>query len=87
MDAGGKYHGYCADISRTWPINGKFSTAQRKVYDAVLRVQKACIDACNSNDVSLDDLYCLSVALMIEEIGNLGFSNPTEVMVRSIHLV
>jgi Xaa-Pro aminopeptidase len=33
VDAGGEYHGYTADITRTWPANGRFSPAQRKVYE------------------------------------------------------
>lgn len=43
LDAGGKFHGYCTDITRTWPISGQFSQAQRELYEAVLRVQEACI--------------------------------------------
>jgi Xaa-Pro aminopeptidase len=40
-DVGGSYMGYSADISRTWPINGKFSKLQRKQYQAVLDGIKA----------------------------------------------
>lgn len=36
---------YTADITRTLPVNGRFTTAQRKVYDAVLAAQQAGIDA------------------------------------------
>lgn len=79
MDAGGKFHGYCADITRSWPISGIFSCAQRKIYEAVLRVQESCIKACKSSESSLDDLYCLSIELMADEIGKLGFSNPLKV--------
>lgn len=43
MDAGGKFDGYCTDISRTWPISGQFSAPQAELYNAVLRVQEACI--------------------------------------------
>ncbi|WP_348260201.1 M24 family metallopeptidase, partial [Salmonella enterica] len=31
-----KYKGYAADISRTFPLNGKFTPAQREIYDIVL---------------------------------------------------
>src|SRR5690606_34595097 len=44
IDAGGEYHNYPCDITRTWPINGKFTEEQRLIYDAVLRVQKKCIE-------------------------------------------
>ena len=44
IDAGSEYQGYASDISRTFPINGKFSNAQKQVYEAVLRAQHAAID-------------------------------------------
>ncbi|MBP6003379.1 MAG: aminopeptidase P N-terminal domain-containing protein [Pyrinomonadaceae bacterium] len=44
IDAGAEYKGYAADITRTFPINGKFSKAQREVYDVVHDVQLKCID-------------------------------------------
>lgn len=43
MDAGCEYHGYASDITRTWPVNGTFTEAQRELYDIVLQVQKRCI--------------------------------------------
>ena len=43
VDSGCEYHGYTSDISRTWPVSGKFSAAQRRLYEAVLHVQKECI--------------------------------------------
>lgn len=45
VDAGCEYQGYAADISRTWPINGTYSKAQRIVYDWVLKAQQAAIEA------------------------------------------
>lgn len=41
MDVGAEYGNYAADMTRTIPVNGKFSTRQRQVYEAVLRVLKA----------------------------------------------
>lgn len=35
---------YASDISRTFPVNGKFSTRQKEIYELVLSVNKACID-------------------------------------------
>ena len=40
MDVGAEYGNYAADMTRTIPVNGKFSPRQREVYDAVLRVMK-----------------------------------------------
>ena len=43
MDAGCEYHGYASDITRTWPVSGKFSEPQRELYELVLRVHKKCL--------------------------------------------
>lgn len=43
IDAGGEYRGYTADITRTFPVNGKYSGAQKEVYEVVLAAQKAAI--------------------------------------------
>ena len=37
VDAGAEYKGYASDITRTFPINGKFTEAQREIYDLVLK--------------------------------------------------
>lgn len=41
IDAGCELHGYASDITRTWPVNGRFSGAQRDVYKLVLDAQQA----------------------------------------------
>ena len=43
MDLGAEYGYYTADITRTIPVNGKFTREQRDIYDLVLRAQKAAI--------------------------------------------
>ncbi len=43
IDAGCELDGYASDITRTFPVNGKFSAAQRDVYDLVLAAQAAAI--------------------------------------------
>jgi Xaa-Pro aminopeptidase len=43
IDAGGEFQGYTADITRTFPINGKFSPAQKAVYEVVLEANKVAI--------------------------------------------
>lgn len=45
MDIGAEYGYYCADITRTIPVNGKFTNEQREIYDLVLKAQKAAIAA------------------------------------------
>ncbi len=43
IDAGCEYEGYAADITRTFPVNGKFSPEQKALYDIVLKAQLAAI--------------------------------------------
>jgi len=45
IDAGCEVEGYAADITRTFPVNGRFSAAQKAVYDIVLAAQQAAIAA------------------------------------------
>ena len=40
MDLGAKYRGYCADITRTYPVNGTYTERQRQVYDIVLAANR-----------------------------------------------
>jgi Xaa-Pro aminopeptidase len=43
IDAGGELLGYATDITRSYPSNGKFSYDQRRIYEAVLRIQESCM--------------------------------------------
>lgn len=45
VDAGCEIEYYSSDVTRTFPVSGKFSEAQRTIYDLVLGTQRACIDA------------------------------------------
>ena len=44
VDAGCELNGYASDVSRTFPANGRFSTAQRQIYDLILASQLAAIE-------------------------------------------
>ena len=41
IDAGAEYQGYAADITRTFPVNGKYSIPQQEIYEVVLQAQEA----------------------------------------------
>jgi Xaa-Pro aminopeptidase len=45
MDFAGELDYLTMDITRTWPVSGKFAEEQKKIYRTVLEVQKACIEA------------------------------------------
>ena len=44
MDFGAEYANYCADLTRTIPVNGKFSDRQKQVYNACLRVHREAVN-------------------------------------------
>lgn len=44
IDLGSAYGNYCADISRTFPINGKFTDRQKELYNTVLEAQRIVIE-------------------------------------------
>ena len=46
IDAGSEFRGYSADITRSWPISGKFTEAQKEIYNLVLDSQIAAINEC-----------------------------------------
>jgi Xaa-Pro aminopeptidase len=71
LDAGAEYKGYASDITRTFPINGKFTDAQREIYDLVLKTQKSCIDMVRPG-VRLEDLKTHSIELLTEGMVELG---------------
>ena len=45
IDAGCEYQGYASDITRTFPVSGRFSGAQKDIYELVLAAQLACLAA------------------------------------------
>jgi Xaa-Pro aminopeptidase len=48
MDTAGEYRGYSADITRSFPVSGKFSPEQRAIYNLVLKAEQAGIAMCRA---------------------------------------
>ncbi|HEV8590038.1 MAG TPA: Xaa-Pro aminopeptidase [Pyrinomonadaceae bacterium] len=71
VDAGCEYKGYASDITRTFPINGKFTEAQHEIYDLVLETQKSCVDMVHPG-VRLEDLKTHSIEMLTEGMVRLG---------------
>ena len=61
MDAGCEFNGYSSDITRTWPVGGRFTEAQRIVYEIVLDVQLKLLEklAGMEETMTVDVLYRL----------------------------
>lgn len=50
MDTAGEYHGYSADVTRSFPVNGKFSPEQRAIYEVVKKAQDIGISMCRTGN-------------------------------------
>lgn len=74
VDAGGEYGTYITDISRTWPVSGKFSAPQRDLYEAVLKVQRSSISLCRATaNMSLEDIHGITARGLVTQLKSLGF--------------
>ncbi|KAF2726148.1 peptidase M24 [Polychaeton citri CBS 116435] len=74
VDAGGEVGGYITDITRTWPVSGKFTPAQRDLYQMLLNVQKSCVSLCREDaDVTLDRLHRICEGYLLSGLKDLGF--------------
>ena len=71
IDAGCEYKHYAADITRTFPVNGKFSEAQREIYELVLKAQLAAINECQPGN-SLEATHKTAVKVVTEGLLELG---------------
>ncbi|MEG3973805.1 aminopeptidase P family protein [Microcoleus sp. herbarium8] len=63
--------GWAADVTRTWPVSGKFSPTQRAIYDVVLAAHDACIDKIIPG-VEYQDIHLLAARIMAAGLVDLG---------------
>jgi Xaa-Pro aminopeptidase len=83
IDAGANYKGYSSDITRTFPVGGKFTKAQREVYDVVLDVQLKCIEATKTG-TTIKERQELSIELLTEGMKKLGLlKGKTEDLIKN----
>ena len=71
IDAGAEYHCYAADITRTFPINGKFKPAQKAIYEIVLEAQLAAIESVRPGN-HWNEPHEAAVRVMTEGLKTLG---------------
>ncbi len=62
---------YTADVTRTLPVSGRFTAAQRKVYDAVLEAQQAGIDAAKPG-ATFSDIHDAAIAVIARKLEEWG---------------
>jgi len=78
VDAGAEYAGYCADVTRTFPIGPRFEGARRDCYEAVLAAQATAIAAARPG-ATLEELHALAVRTLAEHLVALGLlEGPAE---------
>ncbi len=76
IDAGGEYDNYAADITRTFPVNGKFSPAQKALYEIVLAAQHAAIDKVQPGN-HWDEPHKAAVKVLTKGLIKLGLLKGT----------
>jgi Xaa-Pro aminopeptidase len=78
MDLGAEYHGYTADITRTIPVNGKFSPEQKQIYELVLKAQEEAMKICKPG-TPFRDLTMATRNTVNKGLAELGIiKNPDE---------
>ena len=71
VDAGCELHGYAADITRTFPVNGKFNSVQKDIYQLVLSAQSAAISAVQPGN-SWDMPHTAALKILVQGFIDLG---------------
>ncbi len=78
FDVGAEYGNYNADMSRTIPVNGRFTKRQKEVYNAVLRVQRTAMDILQPGVIIQD--YHKEVGLIMQaELVSLGLIDQNDI--------
>lgn len=71
IDAGCEYKGYAGDITRTFPVNGKFSAPQRAIYDIVLESLETALQLYRPG-TSMQEVTTQVIRIMVNGLVNLG---------------
>ena len=71
IDAGAEYNMYSSDVTRTFPINGKFSSPQKDIYEEVLKAQLLGINNVNTSN-TMSGIHELTVASISQSLVDLG---------------
>ncbi|ALJ29202.1 aminopeptidase P [Stenotrophomonas acidaminiphila] len=71
IDAGAEYHGYASDITRTFPVNGRFSAEQRALHDLVLAAQVAALEQAQPG-IAYEEGHLAAVEVLTEGLLRLG---------------
>jgi Xaa-Pro aminopeptidase len=78
LDCGDWYANYASDVTRVFPVNGRFTERQKELYNAVLRVQKASLEMLRPGN-QLHEYHKEVGELMTKELLDLNILDKTEV--------
>jgi Xaa-Pro aminopeptidase len=76
IDAGAEFEGYASDVTRTYPVDGKFRGPGRGVYEVVLAAQEAAI-AASGPGATLEDVHRAALHALVEGMVSLGLLSGT----------
>ncbi|MHC5829840.1 MAG: M24 family metallopeptidase, partial [Nostoc sp.] len=78
--------GWAGDVTRTWPVSGKFSSTQRDIYNVVLAAHDACIAKIHPG-VEYGDIHLLAATVIAEGLVELGIlqGNPQDLVEIDAH--
>jgi Xaa-Pro aminopeptidase len=71
VDAGCEVDYYACDVTRTWPVSGRFSTEQRTIYEIVLRAQEAAIGYCRVG-IPFEVIHNKATRVLVEGLVEIG---------------
>ncbi|MDJ0601184.1 MAG: aminopeptidase P family protein [Crocosphaera sp.] len=80
--------GWASDITRTWPVNGHFSSCQRDIYDIVLAAHDVCIEKIKPG-IEYREIHLLGAKIIAEGLVNLGIlkGNPETLLEKDAHAI
>jgi Xaa-Pro aminopeptidase/Xaa-Pro dipeptidase len=78
--------GWAADVTRTWPVSGRFSATQRAIYEVVLQAHDRCIAAIHPG-VEYRDIHLLACEVLAEGLVDLGIlkGQPQDLVAQDAH--
>jgi Xaa-Pro aminopeptidase len=86
IDAGCELEGYASDVTRTYPIGGRFTGPARAIYEIVLAAQQAGLDKCRPGE-TLPAVHDAALSTLVEGMVELGIlaGNPAELIAREAY--
>lgn len=85
IDAGAEFNYYTGDITRTYPVSGKFTDEQARVYEGVLKVQKDLIDYVKPG-ITFNELQEMGASLLTDVMLDLGLlSGRKDDVMQALH--